>query len=239
MLDYWTDRQAAIFTERLDHVKFRKGTRFWDQDQQIETKAADPTYIVNLTQWTQDVTNSIMASLRREIRIMVRDELDWMQSQGMGRGGIKINEFVDRATQPTERMVFEAAKRQTERVITRITELDQENADLATIKKEIRKMLDKRGAWNQQLAIYAVTSGVETARNEVWKAWGDQIEKSWQTEGDEKVRATHRAVDGVTVSASQDFIVGGFPMIGPGDLRAPIHETANCRCWTIATIKEI
>lgn len=236
-MDYWTERQATIFEERLDHVKFRKGTRFWDGTT-TEVKAADPSYVVNLSQWTTEVTNSIMASLRREIRKMINDELDWFNSKRMGKP-FDIRNFVEQATLSTERMVYQAAQRQTQRVIDRISELDQEGESLNAIKREVRKMLDKRGSWNQQLAIYAVTSGVETARNELWKTYGDLLEKTWVTEGDEKVRASHRAVDGTTVSASMDFVVGGFPMIGPGDPRAPIHETANCRCWTEIAIKEI
>lgn len=57
--------------------------------------------------------------------------------------------------------------------------------------------------------------------------------KQWVTVGDDRVRHTHDDVDGTIVPLSQDFIVGSWPMNHPGDPRAPLEETANCRCAVI------
>jgi hypothetical protein len=60
--------------------------------------------------------------------------------------------------------------------------------------------------------------------------------KRWVTEDDDRVRASHRAVDGTQIAADAKFIVGGFPMDYPHDPEAPPEQTMNCRCdlvWEI------
>lgn len=54
--------------------------------------------------------------------------------------------------------------------------------------------------------------------------------KMWITRRDERVRSTHSAADGQMVPVDQPFIVGGYPMMHPGDRSAPSRETVNCRC---------
>lgn len=56
--------------------------------------------------------------------------------------------------------------------------------------------------------------------------------KTWWTVGDAKVRDSHRAVHGMTVSYDTPFDVGGSEMMRPGDdLRgAGADEIVNCRC---------
>jgi hypothetical protein len=60
--------------------------------------------------------------------------------------------------------------------------------------------------------------------------------KTWATRHDDRVRASHEAVDGTQVDIDGKFIVGGHAMDYPHDLAAPIEETINCRCtltWEI------
>lgn len=59
--------------------------------------------------------------------------------------------------------------------------------------------------------------------------------KRWVTMHDDRVRETHAAADGQTVGLDEPFIVGGYPMMHPGDRNAPVGETINCRCVTVGT----
>jgi hypothetical protein len=54
--------------------------------------------------------------------------------------------------------------------------------------------------------------------------------KRWLTSHDERVRDTHRAVDGQPVPVGQSFTVGLSQLRFPGDPLGSIDETANCRC---------
>lgn len=66
------------------------------------------------------------------------------------------------------------------------------------------------------------------------------IEKTWQTRKDEKVRASHRQMQGQTVRGDQPFITPrGALMMNPGDtsMGAPLSEVARCRCRASYRIK--
>lgn len=54
--------------------------------------------------------------------------------------------------------------------------------------------------------------------------------KRWLTEKDERVRRTHNLVDGDTLPVNVPFLVGGYPMMYPGDPLGPPDEVLNCRC---------
>lgn len=59
-----------------------------------------------------------------------------------------------------------------------------------------------------------------------------QIERMWVDRGDDKVRASHRFLNGKTVSGyTTPFLSGlGNYLLYPGDPSAPIEDWAGCRC---------
>ena len=63
------------------------------------------------------------------------------------------------------------------------------------------------------------------------KAQG-KTKKTWITELDDKVRTTHRLVEGKTIDIDGLFLVGGSKMRFPMDTKydADPRETINCRC---------
>lgn len=54
--------------------------------------------------------------------------------------------------------------------------------------------------------------------------------KTWITERDNKVRKTHREVDGETVGITEMFLVGNSLMAYPHDFSAEAKEVCGCRC---------
>ena len=57
-----------------------------------------------------------------------------------------------------------------------------------------------------------------------------EIQRTWVTARDERVRPTHRAAGGQVRGLDEPFIVGGAQLRYPGDPRAPARETVQCRC---------
>lgn len=109
---------------------------------------------------------------------------------------------------------------------------------IADWEKEVRAALSETHkpteATIRQQAQTIATMLATSAHNVAMEAAGDvdeaTIEKVWVSREDPKVRPTHAAAHGQRVPMSGSFTVGGFKMSRPGDLKAPIQETANCRC---------
>jgi hypothetical protein len=59
---------------------------------------------------------------------------------------------------------------------------------------------------------------------------GTRFERVWLATDDARTRETHRAADGQRVPLKEPFIVGGFPLMFPGDPSGPPQEVINCRC---------
>ena len=58
----------------------------------------------------------------------------------------------------------------------------------------------------------------------------EDLQRTWITARDERVRTTHRAAGGQVRGFNEPFIVGGAQLRYPGDSRAPARETVQCRC---------
>jgi len=64
------------------------------------------------------------------------------------------------------------------------------------------------------------------------QAEGDDVEKKWLANLDERVRANHAAVSGVIVGIDDKFLVGADFMDRPLDPMASAANIINCRCTT-------
>lgn len=86
-------------------------------------------------------------------------------------------------------------------------------------------------AGRNQLYAQMIEDGLDPAR----------ITKRWKSRGDEKVRLSHRAMNGQVVPGGAPFITPrGARMMHPGDssLGAPMSEIARCRCRSVWRIAE-
>lgn len=110
---------------------------------------------------------------------------------------------------------------------------------IPAIAQRVDSVLATTGSerWSNRARVIAVTettraygAGTLAAGLEQSRVTGRLLQKRWRTEHDDRVRADHRHVDGVTLPLYQPFDVGGWPMLMPGDVTAPVWEVANCRC---------
>jgi len=77
----------------------------------------------------------------------------------------------------------------------------------------------------------AINAGAEAAGLEVHRdPTKPSMQKTWITMHDDRVRTSHREVDGITVPIQDKFVVDGYRMELPGDPSAPPAQIINCRC---------
>lgn len=62
--------------------------------------------------------------------------------------------------------------------------------------------------------------------------------KTWWTAQDDRVRASHAAVHGVTIDMDAKFRVGDSEMTRPGDPEGGAEEVINCRCSILYTTED-
>lgn len=76
-------------------------------------------------------------------------------------------------------------------------------------------------------------SAITTVRSEIQEriaGFFGFTSKTWITRKDQKVRNTHREIDGHTVPIGSRFVTTGYTIRFPGDRTAPVPGWLNCRC---------
>jgi hypothetical protein len=110
---------------------------------------------------------------------------------------------------------------------------------ISAIAQRVDECLATTGSerWANRARVVAITevtraygAGTTAAGLEQSRVTGRLLQKRWRTEHDDRVRASHRAIDNVTLPLYQPFNVGGWPMLFPGDPMGPAEEVINCRC---------
>lgn len=100
---------------------------------------------------------------------------------------------------------------------------------VASLKFTVKRNADTARTNARTFMTYAETKGRQSVYNAA-DALGIHRVKIWRTVHDNRVRDAHAAMDGVSVPWTEDFIVDGYKMIGPGDRSAPAYLWYNCRC---------
>lgn len=204
-----------------------------DEIKSVEYKAVDPTYAVNVDQWTVDLLSGmgdfIHKAMLREAKNAAKD----MVAAGLDAPTTKqLPQLLDPAYVEVLDIIKSAAGNQSARLVKSIEKMDAEGASLKEIERKVRQMTGARAPWRKALSTNVVTTAVEAARAAVYEGAGGMMVKYWQSEQDARVRHTHVKADGQKRRADKPFTVGGHKMMHPGDMTAPIEEVANCRCWT-------
>ena len=100
---------------------------------------------------------------------------------------------------------------------------------VASLKFTVKRNADTARTNARTFMTFAETKGRQAVYNAA-DALGIHRVKIWRTVHDNRVRDAHAAMDGVSVPWTEDFIVDGYKMIGPGDRSAPAYLWYNCRC---------
>ena len=159
------------------------------------------------------------------------------------------NDFLDFSSRSSEKLAFEAAET-TRKQLEFIIKKKQDQEQSAKIYKvfnafeeiisDILKEAKQRSIWRSVVGALTVAhagaSRASTkAANKTVQEKRFNIFKIWVTEKDEKVRTSHRLMEGVMVYHNEPFQVSDengmtYSMEYPGDTSAPIELWIKCRC---------
>lgn len=113
---------------------------------------------------------------------------------------------------------------------------------IPTIADRVATVLDATGTerWPSRATVVARTetlgalnSGRADAFTAVAETLGGDFEEQWLATLDSRVRPAHAAADGQRVPLGTPFIVGGEPLMQPGDPAGSAENTIQCRCSTL------
>ena len=132
-------------------------------------------------------------------------------------------------------------------IFATITDVINGGGSVEDVAMAVERVMTWEGSeyWPNRARVIAVTettramnAGVLGAGTEQARVTGRILRKEWRTEEDERVRASHRAVNGVKLDFFMPFYVGGWPLMFPGDPAGPPEEVINCRCDLLITNEE-
>lgn len=213
----WANDHSDASTARLGGTKARRGTRHWTYvDGTHGTKAIDPVYVANEDKWRELLRGELQPVVTRVVadhaRAVAGDDVDT---------STLVRQIVDR-------VVGEAIGAQVREVEQLIRDGEGRGEPVTSMQHRIGGLHDNR--WVNRVAAATAKMAVEGARYEAAKSKGTE-RFTWHTMEDDKVRTLHKRLHGKTRRVGVAFRVAGIPIMRPGDPEAPIHMTANCRCW--------
>jgi len=131
-------------------------------------------------------------------------------------------------------------------VASQIAEGASAGDGIPAIAERVRQSFDATGTpyWSSRPTVVARTetlgalnAGRQGAFTEVEYDLGEPFEKMWLATmagpAALRTRPTHREADGQRTGLLTPFIIGGFPLMRPGDPAGPPQETIQCRCGTL------
>lgn len=168
----------------------------------------------------------------------IRESIGLTESQAMAVGNYRsMLENQGRAplSESLQRELRDGrSDRSVQRAIDRSTPLPQ-----AQIDSMVERYRDNYVAYRAEViarteALRALHQGTEEAVAQVLDSGEvpeSMVTRTWSTAGDERVRASHVAMDGQERGVGEDFVSGdGNTLKFPGDPDAPASDVVNCRC---------
>jgi hypothetical protein len=124
-------------------------------------------------------------------------------------------------------------------VFAEITDAVNGGEDVDGVADRVDRVLTYSGSerWPNRARVIAQTettraygAGTLAAGMEQSRITGRLLQKRWDTEHDDRVRSSHREVDGEVRDLGMPYYVDGFPLMFPGDPIGPPETVINCRC---------
>ncbi len=118
------------------------------------------------------------------------------------------------------------SRREVNRMVSRYRERQLRHRSIVIAESQALRAVHQA---NDQMYDQAINLGVLEA---------DQIKRKWVTRRDTKVRSSHVNLNGLVRKQGDTFPGAAGALRFPGDPRAPLEETVNCRCVLRTTIAD-
>lgn len=195
----------------------------------------DPTAVYSRTpEWTQIVEDDILPELLPSARLGWNDVLPDSDASL-----VSTDSYVQASLAMSRNLLVRIPDEVYNLIFAEITDGVNDGEGVREIAERVARVLDDTGSehWPGRAKTIAVTE-VNRAANAGAFAAGLQAEqdegvpmvKRWVDSDDRRVREEHREADGQEVPLRQPFMVGGFPLMHPGDPLGPPHLVIHCRC---------
>jgi len=243
------EREAAIDAAEVDVLKYLlEAFAQWLKDVAERVLSAfrnfglkpDPTAVwAEAPKWIDKVDLLLAGPLEKAVR------RGWHLASG--RTYVSGNSFVQAQLAMTRNFLVRVPDEVYNLIFAEIS--DGVNAGQSN--REIAERVDtilsdtKTARWRNRAQLIAQT---ETMRAFNAGAFGSAIQaqqieqeplvKEWLTMHDNRVRLSHREADEQQQPVMQPFIVGGYPLMFPGDPMGPPDEVIGCRCTVLVKERE-
>ncbi|MFE1206313.1 phage portal protein [Streptomyces sp. NPDC058762] len=224
-------RQAGVIAARLRAPKIRKGTRFWERENENDTRGGDANIaedrVVNAVRWAEETTNTLAPILQQTASATARK---------LGQAVAGVPTVPPAAVAPALVTAMYAGESMTGLLEDLAEELRtiqdlEDDLTLEELERTVARFYDRAGAeWASRVAETCAVSTINGAADAAAESAGPGVVRTWITRQDDRVRPAHRALQGTTLPVGTPYEIDGAQLRYPGDPFAPIALTINCRC---------
>lgn len=229
VLERFYERQEAVVLARLRGTKIRRGTRHWEPAP-LESKAIDPNQVLSAERWKAEVEGDVSQTV---LHLFQATAAKVGEQAGAGGPTLLFDApEVQDAIRARVQRIMGTTERRAEQVRQVIMDADASEADLDEIVRRVAGTYEQRQIWASGASRNEVTPAVNTAML-LEAAKTGLTTKTWLSSRDDRVRFTHThegGGDGQDAVLFRPFLIGGFPLMFPGDPTGPPQEVRNCRC---------
>lgn len=191
------------------------------------TQGFDVDSLINPGKWAAEVAVDAEELLLRIYQTTAADLADGDEDVS---DSVLDSEYVRAAVAAKVRDIMASTEARARQVADVILDLEASDADLDEIVDEVRGTFDQRHIWAATTARTETTDAVNSASLFTATALG-LLTKEWLSSRDSAVRHAHSRLgggDGQRAPVASPFLIGGFPMMYPGDPAGPPHLRINC-----------
>ncbi|MER6616285.1 phage portal protein [Streptomyces xantholiticus] len=224
-------RQEGVIVARLRAPKTRKHTRFWEPENENDTRGGDANIdedrVVSAARWAEETTNTLAPILQQAASTTARK---------LGQAVTGIETVPPAAVAAALVSAMYAG----EAVTALLGDLVEELRSLQNLQVEL-KLEDLERAVTRfyeaaapalisHVAESCAVSTINGAADAAAESAGPGVVRTWITRRDDRVRPAHKALHGKTLPVGTPYEIDGSQLRYPGDPFAPIALTVNCRC---------
>ncbi|MFB8120662.1 phage portal protein [Streptomyces sp. NPDC055962] len=224
-------RQEGVIVARLRAPKLRKHTRFWEPQNEHDTRGGDANIdqdrVVSAARWADETTNAISPILQHAATATAR----------------RLNQTLN-GTDAVPPAAVAAALITAAYAGEAVTALLGELADILRDTQDTAEDLDIEtlvhlvsGFYNEstsrlvdRVAEACAVATINGAADAAAEIAGPAVVRTWITRQDTRVRPAHKVLHGTTLPVGTPYTVDNSKIRYPGDPFAPISLTINCRC---------